>query len=158
MRSRITMCMAAILFAGATFAGCQDGGNANGNRPANANRAAANGNSGGILGISSEDLQKAKDEAARLGSKVGQGANDWFLWTKTRAALATADNLEEGGINVDVENGVITLRGSVPDQNQKARAEQVARGIDGVTSVNNTLQVGAPPAGYGNVNGNSNSR
>lgn len=158
MRSRIAVCIAATVLAAGTFAGCQDAGNANGNRPANANRAAAaNGNSGGVLGISSEDLQKAKDEAARLGSKVGQGANDWFLWTKTRAALATADNLEEGGISIDVENGVITLRGSVPDQNQKARAEQVARGIEGVTSVNNNLQVGAQPA-YGNVNGNSNSR
>ncbi len=158
MRSRPTIYMAAVLVAAVTMVGCQEGGNANGNRPANANRAAANGNSsGGILGISNEDIQKAKDEAARLGSKVGQGANDAWLWTKTRTALATADNLEEGNISIDVENGVITLRGSVPDQNQKARAEQIARGIEGVTSVNNNLQVGAS-SGQANANGNSNSR
>jgi osmotically-inducible protein OsmY len=157
MRSRLTVYMAAIAFVAVTFVGCQEGGNANGNRTANANRAAANGNSGGILGISAEDIQKAKDEASRLGSKVGQGANDAWIWTKTRTALATADNLEDGNISIDVENGVITLRGSVPDQNQKARAEQVARGIEGVTSVNNNLQVGAA-SGTGNANANSNSR
>ena len=72
MRSRLRFYMAAIAFAALTFAGCQEGGNANANRPANANRAAANANSGGILGISAEDIQKAKDEASRLGSKVGQ--------------------------------------------------------------------------------------
>lgn len=106
--------------------------NTNVNRPVNAN-------------VSREEYEKDKNyyeqEAKRLGRKIGSGANDLWLWTKTRSALAYADDLKDVTINVDVENDVVTLTGTVPTDKQKARAEQVAKSIEGVKSVKNDLTV-----------------
>jgi hypothetical protein len=89
------------------------------------------------------DRNRADYEKDRGDSKIGTGANDSWLWFKTRAALMTTDDLRESTINVDVENGVITLRGTVGSAAQKASAEKVANGIEGKTSVRNQLQVRA---------------
>lgn len=47
-------------------------------------------------------------------------------------------------ISVNVTNGVVTLSGQVKSADHKARAEQIARNVDGVGRVNNELQVAAP--------------
>lgn len=123
--------------------------NANTNRNANANTRTTNAN------MTREEYEKNKEsfaeEAKRLGRKIGTGAEDGWLWTKTRAALATTDDLRDSTINVDVESGVVTLSGTVANQAQKTKAEQVAKGIDGVKSVRNQLTVSATG---GNTNSN----
>jgi len=104
--------------------------------------------------VTREEYEKDKDkytrEAKDAGSTIGQGADDLWLWTKTRAALASADDLRDSTINVDVDNNVVTLKGTVGTADQKARAETVAKGIDGVKSVKNTLAVA--PVGGANTN------
>lgn len=55
-------------------------------------------------------------------------------------------------IEVNVTNGVVTLAGPVSTEDERQRAEAAARGVEGVTSVNNNLQVtttgvAAPPPG-----------
>lgn len=89
------------------------------------------------------NTRRAEYEKDRGTSTIGQGANDSWLWFKTRAALATTDDLRESTINVDVVNDVVTLKGSVASAAQKTKAEQVAKGIEGVKSVTNQLQVKA---------------
>lgn len=123
---------------------------ANANRAANVNRATnANANRGDGQ-LTREDFDREKDriakEAKDLGRKIGSGADDLWIWTKTRAALAAEDDLRESTVDVDVDNNVITLNGSVATVVQKARAESVARGIVGVKSVTNLLKVGATDA------------
>ena len=54
--------------------------------------------------------------------------------------LATND-LRESTIDVDVSNDVITLRGTVETAAQKAKAAEVANGIEGKKSVVNQLKV-----------------
>lgn len=68
-------------------------------------------------------------------------ANDAWLTTKAKIALLTTSDLSASGINVDTLDGQITLHGTVPSDAEKARAASVAKGIDGVTSVENLLQV-----------------
>lgn len=87
------------------------------------------------------DKNRAEYEKDKGNSKIGTGANDSWLWFKTRAALLTTSDLRESTINVDVENDVVTLRGTVANAEQKKKAEEVAKGIDGVKSVKNDLQV-----------------
>ncbi|WP_352432699.1 BON domain-containing protein [Pyrinomonas sp.] len=87
-----------------------------------------------------EDIES---EARRLGSRVGQGAQDAYIWGKVRAALLAANDLRDSTINVDVENEVVTLRGTVANADQRRRAEEVAKGIEGVKSVRNELKVSA---------------
>jgi hyperosmotically inducible protein len=117
--------------------------NANMNTNTNANRRTINAN------ISRQEYERAKEsfaeEAKRLGRTIGADANDGWLWTKTRAMLATTDDLRDSTINVDVENGVVTLSGTVATPAQKTKAAQVAKGVEGVKSVKNNLTVKANP-------------
>jgi len=120
--------------------------NANANTSANANTN-ANANRSLNANMSRAEYERDKDswadEARRLGRTIGTGVNDGWLWTKTRALLASENDLRDTTINVDVENGVITLSGSVATNEQKTTAGRIAQGVDGVTSVRNNLAVTA---------------
>ena len=89
------------------------------------------------------DKDRAKYEAEKGASTIGQGANDSWIWFKTKGALATVNDLRDSTINVDVANDVITLKGTVETAAQKTQAENVAKGIEGVKSVKNELKVDA---------------
>ena len=102
------------------------------------------------------DKNRADYEKDKGSSTIGQGANDSWLWFKTRAALLTTSDLRESTINVDVVNDVVTLKGTVATAAQKTKAEQVAKDIDGVKSVKNELKV-APADSVTNMSGNSNT-
>jgi hyperosmotically inducible periplasmic protein len=105
--------------------------------------ATTNTNRYGNANITREEYEKNKADydKDRGSSTIGQGANDMWLWVKTRSALMTTDDLRESTINVDVVNDVVTLKGSVGTAAQKAKAEQVAKGIKDVKSVKNELTV-----------------
>ncbi len=77
------------------------------------------------------DKNKADYEKDRAGSTIGQGANDSWIWFKTKSALATSNDLRDSTINVDVTNDVITLKGSVANAAQKTAAIAAAKGIEG---------------------------
>lgn len=122
-----------------TIANSNRNTNANANANANANRRSVNAN------ISREEYDRDKgsfaEEARQLGRTIGSGANDGWLWTKTRALLTAADDLRDSTINVDVDNAEVMLSGTVASQAQKARAEQIAKGVEGVKSVENRLTI-----------------
>lgn len=95
-----------------------------------------------------EEYERDKDryarEAKEAGRTIGSGINDGWLWVKTRFELAAADDLRDSTINVDVDNDAVTLSGTVASAAQKAKAEQIAKSIEGVKSVRNQLKVEAP--------------
>ena len=152
---------AALAFA---LAGCNPSTNdntnitVNANRPANANTAVANSNANtnSRKGITREDYEREKakyqKEAKEAGRTIGTGLNDGWLWTKTRFDLAAADDLRDSTINVDVNNSVVTLTGTVASPAQKAKAETVAKSVEGVTSVKNMLKVTASSTPTANAN------
>jgi hypothetical protein len=113
----------------------------NSNSESNINRREYNAN------ITQEEYDKDKEtfgkKAKDLGDKVGNGLTDGWIWVKARGALLAADDLEESGINVDVNNGTITLRGTVPNQEQVKKADAAVKGLSGVKGVQNQLKVGA---------------
>lgn len=118
--------------------------NMNGNRMMNGN-----------VNRADYDKNRAEYERDRGDSKIGTGANDSWLWFKTKGALALlVDDLRDSTINVDVDNAVVTLRGTVANAAQKTKAEQAAKGIEGVTSVKNELKIAANDS-VTNVNVNS---
>lgn len=96
------------------------------------------------------DKERYEREAKESGRTVGTGLNDGWLWVKTRFDLAAADDLRDSTINVDVENAVVTLTGTVASAAQKTRAEEVAKAVEDVKSVRNQLKVQA-----GNANANA---
>lgn len=121
--------------------------NANANTSANANaNANVNANSDTSRAPTREEYERDRGryerEARESGRKIGTGLNDGWLWVKTRFELAAADDLRDSTINVDVDNGVVTLGGTVATPAQKAKAEQVAKAVEDVKSVKNMLKVG----------------
>ena len=124
----------------------------------------ANGNTGVVSRTSNSnvtreeyDKNKAEYDKDRGDSKVGTGANDGWIWFKTKTALATADDIRDSTINVDVENERITLRGTVGSAAEKARAEEVAKGIEGQKGVTNRLTVSANDSITNTGNGSGNN-
>jgi hyperosmotically inducible protein len=157
-------------------AGCGGGDNANttnANANANANRAAnananatatpANANANGNArnwNMSRDDYNKNENnyrgEAKNAGESIGSGLQDGWIHFKVRGALALVDDLRDSTINVDVDNNVVTLRGSVANAAHKAAAEKAAK-VDGVTRVNNKLEVKADGSSDSNKSGNANA-
>ena len=109
--------------------------------------------------ISREEYEKNRSEYERNKSTsetIGQSVEDSWLWFKTKSALMTTSDLRDSSINVDVQEGVITLKGTVANAAQKTKANQVANGIDGKKKVVDQLKV-APNDSMTNMNSNSKS-
>jgi osmotically-inducible protein OsmY len=63
------------------------------------------------------------------------------LQHQVQEALAEINEMREAQIDVLDSNGVITLRGMVPTVAARERAEEIVRGMDGVVTVVNELDV-----------------
>jgi hyperosmotically inducible protein len=71
----------------------------------------------------------------------GTTMKDSWLTTKAKSRLLADKRVKSLGIEVETRNGVVVLRGKVRAPGERAAAEEVARGTDGVRSVANLLQV-----------------
>lgn len=98
-----------------------------------------------LINLSRQDYEKDRaniiTEARESGDKIGAGANDGWIWVKTKARLAQLDDLNDSDINVEVENGVVTLTGSVGSAAEKNHAEAATKTIEGVRQVVDKLTV-----------------
>lgn len=75
-------------------------------------------------------------------------AKDAKIKTQIKAKLAKdVDAATLTSVSVNVTNGVVTLAGPVHSTDESSRIESSARAVEGVTQVNNNLQVlGGTPA------------
>jgi hyperosmotically inducible protein len=71
--------------------------------------------------------------------------NDAYLTAKAKIALFADARIKGSEINVETAQGAMMIRGKVDSSDAKLAAEDIAKGIDGVKSVKNDLQV-VPPA------------
>lgn len=168
MKNKCALIIAIVALAG-SLAACNPSTNdnvatTNANlRPINANvtpTPAANTNANSNRSLTREDYERDKEkyqrEAKQSGRSVGTGLNDGWLWVKTRFDLAAADDLRDSTINVDLNNEVVTLTGTVASAEQKAKAEAVAKSVEGVKAVKNMLKV-APNTNSNTTKTNTNS-
>jgi hyperosmotically inducible protein len=134
--------------------GCSETANNNTNNRANANlnanmaaNANVNANTSTKRAPTREEYEKNKEsyaeKAKSLGRTIGTGLDDGWLWTKARFDLAAADDLRDSTINVDVENGIVTLSGTVANHGQMTKAETIAKSVEGVKGVKNLLKLAA---------------
>ena len=80
---------------------------------------------------------------ATTGRSAGRNVDDAALTASVNAALVADKPSNFTRIDVDTTNGVVALNGTVETAEQRARAEQLARRVDGVKRVQNNLQVAA---------------
>ena len=70
--------------------------------------------------------------------------NDSWITAKTKIALFADSRVKGSEINVETAQGGVMIRGKVDSDAAKQAAEGIAKGIDGVKTVKNDLQVVAP--------------
>jgi osmotically-inducible protein OsmY len=72
---------------------------------------------------------------------TGQYVDDSAITTKVKAALLGDDRVKSLQISVQTVKGVVQLSGFVDTADQKSAAKEDARGVAGVSSVQNDLIV-----------------
>ncbi len=81
--------------------------------------------------------------ALSAGQKSG---TDDRIFDQVRMRLATDADVKGGNFDVNVKDGVVTLKGRVDTEKGKSRASKLAKKVKGVKQVDNELVVG-PPTG-----------
>jgi len=86
-------------------------------------------------------IDSAVDKTKAMGASAGDKIDDALITTKVKAAIAADKDLSAIKIDVDTQNGVVTLSGPAPTATAKERASEIARNVKGVSSVNNQLMI-----------------
>lgn len=95
-----------------------------------------------ILLMITATLTNAKNnQEDLLSNDISSNINDAWLKGKVESAFMFNKYLSSFSIDTNVENGYVTLSGKVNSMIEKDLAEEVAKGIEGVNGVKNTLQV-----------------
>lgn len=74
-------------------------------------------------------------------SSTGEYVDDTVITTKVKTAIFNEPGLKSAEINVETFKGVVQLSGFVSSQEDINRAVAVARGVSGVVSVKNNMQL-----------------
>lgn len=90
---------------------------------------------------SEADRQDARSDASRVANRAENSASDTVVTTKVKSALLADSQVKGTQVEVTTSDGVVTLSGSVATPEEKQRAEQVAKTIEGVRSVRNEVAV-----------------
>jgi len=93
-----------------------------------------------------DKMDKAVDKTKEVAKDTKVAVTDSWLTSKAKIALFSDDRVKGSQVKVETKDGVVHLRGKVDSADAKAAAESVAKGIDGVKSVKNDLQVVSPGA------------
>ena len=78
---------------------------------------------------------------AGTGEKTGVAVDDTAITTKVKSAFATDKEVSAMAVHVKTTNGRVQLTGQVKSLEEKRKAEEVARRVSGVHSVENDLVV-----------------
>jgi hyperosmotically inducible periplasmic protein len=102
--------------------------------------------------LAARDAQQASGSAAAaadappdgtraMGASGAEKVDDAAITAQVNAGLAGAKDLGTSKIDVDTQNGVVTLSGPTPSATAKERAAEIAHRVKGVQSVNNQLTI-----------------
>lgn len=90
----------------------------------------------GVTSVS--DKLQIKDSASQ---SAGAYADDTLTTSTIKAKLLADDIVPSRNVKVTTHDGVVQLSGEVKTQAQAARAESIAKAVDGVKSVKNDLAI-----------------
>jgi hyperosmotically inducible protein len=89
--------------------------------------------------------ERDRDPTAKTPMDQNQNKGDVDITASIRRAVMADDGLSTNAKNCKIitADGVVTLRGPVATETEKATIAELAEGIDGVKSVDNQLEVAA---------------
>jgi hyperosmotically inducible periplasmic protein len=89
-----------------------------------------------------EGAEKTYDKSKEVLSKTGEVITDAWITSRVHSKFVGEDLLKDSAINVDTNDHIVTLRGTVMSPAARARAVQQAKEVEGVRSVVDHLTVG----------------
>ncbi len=90
-----------------------------------------------------DGVARAGEATREAGAAIAGAVDDATITASVSAGLAKDSELSALRIDVDTKAGVVTLKGPAPSLAAKARAEEIARAVKGVSRVDNALEVPA---------------
>lgn len=110
-----------------------------------------------VTGQASEISREEKSDTTVMGSApatdttsstsasttLGAAVDDAQIVAKLKSEFAADTDISAMAIDVDSKDGMVTLSGMVPNTDAKVRADQIAKAMPEVKSVNNQLEVKA---------------
>jgi hyperosmotically inducible periplasmic protein len=93
-----------------------------------------------------DTADKAKEKAQTTTQEGKTMVTDSWVTSKVKISLFADERVKGSQVGVDTMKGVVHLRGKVDSAEAKSAAGDIAKGIEGVKSVKNDLQVVAPTA------------
>jgi len=91
-------------------------------------------------------MDKMENKTKDATQEVKDVSSDSWLTSKTKIALFADDRVKGREVRVETQKGEVFLRGKVDSDEAKMAAGEIAKGVEGVKSVKNDLQVVAPAA------------
>ncbi|WP_321863775.1 BON domain-containing protein [Burkholderia cenocepacia] len=88
-----------------------------------------------------DDSAASSSSTSSSHSSTGTKIRDATITTKTKAELVGTSGLSAGDIHVKTRHGIVTLTGSVPDEQQRTQAVGVVKQVDGVQDVRDQLTI-----------------
>ncbi len=91
-----------------------------------------------------DKAQRAGEKTAAAGRSAGRAIDDGWIKSKIYAQYLADWNtvLNDSDIDIDVDNNMVTLNGTVKTAEAKAKAVSIAKATDGVKGVKDNLRVG----------------
>lgn len=84
---------------------------------------------------------KAEFEIKNVSKKTESALDDTSITTKARAALIEEPHLKSFQINLSTVKGIVTIHGSVDDEKEKKRVNDIVSAVAGVKGTKNNLVV-----------------
>lgn len=103
---------------------------------------ATNREEAGRLAAGTEGVRRVDNELTIGDKTAGEKLDDASIVTRVKAKLVADLEVAATNIDVDSENGVVTLSGMVKSSEARQQAEDLAAGTEGVRSVRNNITVG----------------
>ena len=88
-----------------------------------------------------EVSKKAAGKTKEVMSKTGEVITDGWITSRIKTKYLADETLRAASINVDTRDNVVTLRGAVPTEAARAKALALAKEVEGVDRVVDSLKV-----------------
>jgi hyperosmotically inducible periplasmic protein len=96
----------------------------------------------GKLARGTSGVRSVRNDIRVGDTSAEQRVDDGALVAEIKGRIAADPDLNPFNIDVDVNQGVVTLSGTVTTNGARARAVEIAQRVDGVVRVENQLKVG----------------
>jgi osmotically-inducible protein OsmY len=70
-----------------------------------------------------------------------KAVSDDAIYDQVRRVLANDPDVKGGTFDVDVKEGVVTVKGTVPNEKFRAKVDKLCKKVKGVSAVNNQVKV-----------------